>query len=95
MRKAIRGPKAFKKYKYIREGMVMRESREKTGLTQAEVAIRLGYSSAQFISNSERGLCRFPFKKFKHLSRIYGKSAIRRVVEVRVDEFRDRLQKGI
>jgi len=37
--------------------------REKVGLTQREVSDSLGYSTPQFISNVERGRCRFPVQK--------------------------------
>lgn len=39
-------------------------------LTQLELSQRLGYSTAQFISNIERGKCTFPTSKFKKLSKI-------------------------
>jgi transcriptional regulator with XRE-family HTH domain len=49
----------------------LRESREKAGLTQSEVAKELGYSTAQFISNWERGLSYPPLKTLSHLANMY------------------------
>ena len=40
-------------------------------MTQKSVAKRLGYSSPQFISNIERGLCTPPVDKLKVLIKIY------------------------
>lgn len=46
------------------------EAREKKGLTQKELASKLGIVSAQLISNWERGLCTPPIKKISKLSKI-------------------------
>ncbi len=45
--------------------------RERAGLTQAEVADNLGYSTPQFISNVERGRCRYPIEKLGKIKKIY------------------------
>lgn len=47
-------------------------SRKKTGLTQKEVSQRLGYSTAQFISNFERGQAIPPLSKLPKLIKILG-----------------------
>lgn len=52
-------------------GRYLRTKRVSSGLTQAEIADRLGYSSPQFISNFERGLCSPPLKNLKVLVRLY------------------------
>lgn len=49
----------------------LKNSREKSGLTQAEVAKTLGYSTAQFVSNWERGLSYPPLKALRTLSKLY------------------------
>ena len=41
-------------------GFYLRAHREKAGLSQINIAIRMKYDSAQFISNIERGLCAIP-----------------------------------
>jgi transcriptional regulator with XRE-family HTH domain len=43
-------------------GKFLRTERLKVGMTQGEVASKLGYSSPQFISNIERGLSVVPLK---------------------------------
>lgn len=45
--------------------------REKAGLTQREVSDSLGYSTPQFISNVERGRCRFPIQKLPKIKKLY------------------------
>lgn len=45
--------------------------REKAGLTQREVSDSLGYSTPQFISNVERGRCRFPVQKLAKIKKLY------------------------
>lgn len=49
----------------------LREARENAGLTQTEVASRLGYSNSQFISNWERGLSTPPLNTLRTLSKMY------------------------
>jgi len=45
--------------------------RERAGLTQREVSDSLGYSTSQFISNVERGRCRFPIQKLSKIKKLY------------------------
>lgn len=52
-----------------------RQFRERAGLTQKEVSDALGYTTPQFISNVERGRCRFPVEKLSKLKRLYRLSA--------------------
>ena len=52
-------------------GQFLRDKRVDAGLTQAEIAGKLGYSSPQFISNFERGLCSPPLKNLKALVKLY------------------------
>ena len=46
-------------------GPFLKKARSKMGLSQRDVADKLGYTSPQFISNVERGLCSPPLKKLK------------------------------
>ena len=57
---------------YKKLGALLKENREKRGMTQTEVARALGYSNPQFVSNSERGLCRLPFEAISKLARLYA-----------------------
>jgi transcriptional regulator with XRE-family HTH domain len=67
-----------RKYKLIRHytdlGSALQSARERVGLTQREVSVDLGYSSAQFISNFERGISAPPLKKLKTLAKRYRMS---------------------
>jgi transcriptional regulator with XRE-family HTH domain len=56
---------------YVAVGEYLQELRIKAELTQRQVSISLGYSSAQFISNFERGITIPPLKKLPALQRIY------------------------
>lgn len=52
-------------------GSQWKNLREKAGLTQREVSDTLGYSTPQFISNVERGRCRFPVQKLPKIKKLY------------------------
>lgn len=65
-----------------------RQFREKAGLTQKEVSDALGYTTPQFISNVERGRCRFPVEKLGKLKRLYRLSNDQVVDMVMVEEKR-------
>lgn len=52
-------------------GKHLKQNRMNIGLTQAEVAEKLGLSSPQFVSNFERGLCSPPLKDLKILIKMY------------------------
>ena len=52
-------------------GIYLKQKRERLGLSQSEVAHELGYSSPQFVSNFERGLCSLPLNKIKKLIDLY------------------------
>ena len=51
-------------------GRFLKSAREATGLTQGEVARQLSYSTAQFVSNWERGLAMPPLNALPKLARI-------------------------
>lgn len=65
-----------------------RQYREKAGLTQREVSDALGYTTPQFISNVERGRCRFPVEKLAKLKRLYRLSNDQVVDMIMVEEKR-------
>lgn len=67
----------------------LRTHREQSGISQAEVAKKLGYSTPQFISNWERGLSAPPFNAFKKLATIYKVDAdelFQVLLETKLDE---------
>ena len=49
---------------------LIKKLRLSRGMTQKELGKRLGYSSAQFVSNMERGTCGLPLKKIKKFCRV-------------------------
>lgn len=46
------------------------EARKRIGLSQGQLAKALGLSTAQYISNIERGLCPVPIRKVKKFCKI-------------------------
>jgi transcriptional regulator with XRE-family HTH domain len=50
----------------------LKKAREKTGLSQGEVAKNLGYDSCQFISNWERGMAAPPLTVLGRLAKLYN-----------------------
>lgn len=49
----------------------LKEKRVQAGLTQSQVAEKLGYSSPQFVSNWERGLANPPVFILRDLTKMY------------------------
>ena len=74
-------------------GKILRDARVSAGLTQAEVALRLGYASGQFISNIERGLCTTPLDLLAKLIRAY-KMQPEQAIEILNDGFRRTISKS-
>jgi transcriptional regulator with XRE-family HTH domain len=53
-------------------GRLIKSYREEANLAQKDIAQKLGYSNAQFISNWERGLSCVPDKTVKKLCAVLG-----------------------
>ena len=53
-------------------GMLIRDYREKKGITQLDLAKKLGYDTSQFVSLFERGLSKVPTKTLGQLIVILG-----------------------
>jgi len=53
-------------------GRYLAEARQTQGMTQADVAKKLGYSSAQYISNWERGAAAPPTSQLAKICEILG-----------------------
>ena len=49
----------------------LKKKRQESGLTQHDVSHRLGYATAQFVSNWERGLSSPPVSVLRRLGDIY------------------------
>lgn len=52
-----------------------KKARENANMTQKEISDKLGYSTPQFISNVERGICLFPMAKVKEFVKVTKCSA--------------------
>ncbi|HNC91113.1 MAG TPA: helix-turn-helix transcriptional regulator [Anaerolineales bacterium] len=53
-------------------GLLIRAARQAKGLTQTELAKKLGYSTPQYISNVECGKCSLASKKVIRTSKLLG-----------------------
>lgn len=51
-------------------GKMLKERRIELGIQQMDIAKKLGYGSAQFVSNWERGISNPPPKAIKRLAKI-------------------------
>jgi transcriptional regulator with XRE-family HTH domain len=67
------------------------EMRRKAGLTQEEVAKKLGLGSPMFISNIERGIARLPVKHYKKVAKLYS-VPVGRLIDYRIKQDRARLK---
>lgn len=56
---------------FVALGEHLQAKRKQAGLSQGDVASKLGYGSPQFVSNFERGLCAPPLPKLKALVQLY------------------------
>lgn len=68
-------------YDRTKLGKLLKDARQKAGFTQRDISDRLGYSSAQFISNIERGISVVPLDLLPRLIKIY-KVSVRSVEEI-------------
>jgi len=53
----------------------LKEKRTQSGLSQKDVATKLGYSTSQFISNWERGISQPPINTLRTLANMYNVTA--------------------
>ena len=53
-------------------GSLIKAGRGERGISQGKLAKMLGYTTPQYISNAERGLCSMPVKKLRKISTILG-----------------------
>ena len=77
---------------YEKLGLYLREMRLKAELSQREVAQALDYSSAQFISNFERGISVPPLPRMKLLVKLY-KLNVNTVIDLTFEAERVRIKK--
>lgn len=76
----------------------LKSARQKSGLSQHEVAKKLGYGTAQFISNWERGISNPPISNLKAISKLYKidfEELSTRLINQKMCELMDKLQTQI
>lgn len=74
------------------EAKIIQGLRAEVGLSQADLAKKLGYASPQFISNIERGLCGVPIDKIKIIDKAYGKTYAKRIAMAKMFDFKKQLK---
>ena len=72
----------------------IKKSRVKAGLTQRQVASKLGYTSPQNVSNWERGLALVPMDSFVRLIKMYQIDK-REALDVYMNEVIEKKQKRL
>ena len=75
-------------------GKFLAEQRTRAGLTQRDVARRLGYTTPQFVSNWERGVALPPLSDLPLITSLYNlqpEEVIDRVVELQRASYEDQL----
>ncbi len=78
-------------------GDFLRDTRETSRMTQADVSQRLGYSSPQFISNIERGISVIPLKtlaKMVNLYKVNPEIVVKIILESQRKLLREKLMRG-
>lgn len=69
---------------------LIKKKRILRGVTQFELALKLGYGTPQFVSNCERDKCSYPASKFKTLSK-YLDIPIKTLILAKVAAYRDKI----
>lgn len=77
------------------EGEILAKARTRSKYSQAELARKLGYAQAQFISNIERGHAAIPMGKLGRLAILVGRLPVKRIIDVRVAKLRARLEQEL
>ena len=78
-------------------GNYLKDIREQSSLTQADVSTKLGYSSPQFISNIERGISVVPLKTLGRMVGLYKvspDSVVRIILDSQKKLLKDRLTRS-
>jgi len=78
----------------VRFGSYLKTSRENLGLSQNEVAQKIGHGSGQFISNIERGKCALPVRTLGELIKYYRLDTSE-VIQMMVSDYRSKLEQDL
>lgn len=76
-------------------GIYLKGKRQSKMLSQKDLSVRLGYSSAQFISNIERGLAMVPKHQIQKIAKILGHEIEKIYVDVIMSEMKLEIQKTL
>ena len=71
-------------------GAILKTARENTDLTQREISIYLGYSSAVYISRVESGRCAVSFEFLNKIIRLY-KMNPEQLISLYTKQYREKL----
>lgn len=77
-------------------GTYLKEVREQSAYTQADVSTKLGYTSPQFISNIERGISVIPLKTLARMVSLYKvnpENVVKIILESQRKLLRERLSR--
>jgi len=75
-------------------GIYLREKRIESGLRQVDVSRAIGYTSAQFVSNVERGLCDPPLAVIGVWSDLVGANK-NTVFNKMMNNYRGKVREGL
>lgn len=75
-------------------GEIIQQHRKQKGLTQMELATKLGYDTPQFISNLERGLAKIPMNTIGQLIVLLDISE-KKIVQMHLDAYQSILKSEI
>jgi transcriptional regulator with XRE-family HTH domain len=78
-------------------GTFLKDVRVRRNMTQADLAKKLGYTTSQFVSNWERGLCSPPLNSIPEIATILGISQkeIREMMNLILEQTRQELEKRL
>lgn len=76
---------------FVRLGSLLKDKRVEKGITQMALARELGYSSPQFVSNWERGMCSPAFDTLPVICKMLGIPK-KEIIEIILDETRNELE---
>ncbi len=78
-------------------GNLIRDFRQKSGMSQLQLAHRLGYDSPQFVSLFERGVSKVPFNILGKLIVVLGipeKKIVKSIIQAHETEIKKQINSG-
>jgi transcriptional regulator with XRE-family HTH domain len=74
--------------------MLLKEARQRAGLTQRQLSEALGFGTTQFVSNIERATAPIPSKHFRKINKIL-RIPIESLMDYNVERYRERMKREI